>query len=107
MCGIAGHFAWSAAAPPGLEASGRRFRTASDTEVLLHLYDRDGPGMVDGLRGMFALAIWDAARRGLFLARDGFGRRAAVGDLGLRRVHGCPARRGAAGARDRSQSGIS
>ena len=147
MCGIAGHFAWSAAAPPvdrdalvrtrdhmasrgpdgrgvwldagrrvglahrrlaiidpseagaqpmaldggrlvitfngeiynfrelrrGLEAAGRRFRTASDTEVLLHLYDRDGPGMVDGLRGMFALAIWDAARRGLFLARDGFG----------------------------------
>ena len=57
----------------GLEAAGRRFRTASDTEVLLHLYDRDGPGMVGRLRGMFALAIWDAARRGLFLARDGFG----------------------------------
>ena len=56
-----------------LEGEGRCFRTASDTEVLLHLYDRDGPGMVDRLRGMFALAIWDAARRGVFLARDGFG----------------------------------
>lgn len=57
----------------GLEAAGRRFTTASDTEVLLHLYDRGGPGMVDKLRGMFAFAIWDAGRRGLFLARDGFG----------------------------------
>ena len=56
-----------------LEAEGRRFRTESDTEVLLHLYDRDGAGMVSRLRGMFALAIWDGARRGLFLARDGFG----------------------------------
>ena len=56
-----------------LEAEGRRFRTESDTEVLLHLYDRDGSGMVSRLRGMFALAIWDGARRGLFLARDGFG----------------------------------
>ncbi len=56
-----------------LAAAGRRFRTASDTEVLLHLYDREGPAMVGKLRGMFALAIWDEARRGLFLARDGFG----------------------------------
>ena len=56
-----------------LEAAGRRFRTASDTEVLLHLYDREGAAMVERLRGMFALAIWDEARRGLFLARDGFG----------------------------------
>ena len=56
-----------------LEAGGRRFRTESDTEVLLHLYDRDGPAMVERLRGMFALAIWDAGRRGLLLARDGFG----------------------------------
>ncbi len=56
-----------------LETSGCRFRTASDTEVLLHLYDREGPAMVDRLRGMFALAIRDEKRRGLFLARDGFG----------------------------------
>jgi asparagine synthase (glutamine-hydrolysing) len=56
-----------------LEQEGRRFETDSDTEVLLHLYDRDGAGMVSRLRGMFAFAIWDAERKGVFLARDGFG----------------------------------
>ncbi|MEX2453580.1 MAG: asparagine synthase (glutamine-hydrolyzing) [Rhodospirillaceae bacterium] len=56
-----------------LEAGGRRFASGSDTEVLLHLYDRDGPAMVDRLRGMFAFAVWDRDRRGMFLARDGFG----------------------------------
>ena len=56
-----------------LAASGRTFRTQSDTEVLLHLYDRDGPAMVERLRGMFAFAIWDAPRRRLFAARDPFG----------------------------------
>ena len=56
-----------------LEARGRRFQTQSDTEVLLHLYDEHGPEMVAKLRGMFALAIWDEAKRGLLLARDPFG----------------------------------
>jgi asparagine synthase (glutamine-hydrolysing) len=56
-----------------LIAEGRRFATTSDTEVILHLYDRDGPAMFRHLRGMYAFAIWDAARRGLFLARDPFG----------------------------------
>ena len=56
-----------------LITEGRAFRSQSDTEVLLHLYDRDGPDMVHALRGMYALAIWDEARRGLFLARDPFG----------------------------------
>jgi asparagine synthase (glutamine-hydrolysing) len=56
-----------------LEALGHRFRTHSDTEVLLRLYDAAGPRMVDKLRGMFALAIWDTKRQGLFLARDPYG----------------------------------
>jgi len=56
-----------------LERRGRRFRTNSDTEVLLHLYAVHGCEMVHHLRGMFAFAIWDVARRGLFLARDLYG----------------------------------
>src|SRR5712692_1227746 len=56
-----------------LEAEGARFRTTSDTEALLHLYARRGAEMVHRLRGMFAFAIWDEARRGLFLARDPYG----------------------------------
>jgi len=56
-----------------LEAQGRVFCSQSDTEVLLHLYERDGEGMVERLRGMFAFALWDDRRRGLLLARDPFG----------------------------------
>jgi asparagine synthase (glutamine-hydrolysing) len=56
-----------------LEAEGRVFVSQSDTEVLLQLYDRDGENMVGRLRGMFAFAIWDSARRGVFMARDPYG----------------------------------
>lgn len=56
-----------------LEASGSRFRSGSDTEVLLHLYAKYGESMCEHLRGMFAFAIWDDRRQGLFLARDHFG----------------------------------
>jgi asparagine synthase (glutamine-hydrolysing) len=56
-----------------LEAAGQRFRSASDTEVLLALYVREGPAALDRLRGMFALAIWDDVDGTLFLARDRFG----------------------------------
>jgi asparagine synthase (glutamine-hydrolysing) len=56
-----------------LETDGARFRTTSDTEVLLHLYARQGAEMVHRLRGMFAFAIWDQVERRLFLARDPYG----------------------------------
>lgn len=57
----------------GLAAAGARFETSSDTEVLLHLYAREGEGMLARLRGMYALAIHDPSRNALFLARDPFG----------------------------------
>jgi len=56
-----------------LEEKGHRFHSQSDTEVLLHLYQEHGRDMVQHLRGMYALAIWDEGNRGLFLARDPFG----------------------------------
>src|SRR5690242_4472602 len=54
----------------GLEREGVRFRTGCDTEVLLHLYRREGPDFVARLRGMFAIALWDRRERRLLLARD-------------------------------------
>ena len=56
-----------------LAARGHRFRTGSDCEVLAHRYEERGLGFTDGLRGMWAAALWDASRRRLVLARDPFG----------------------------------
>ena len=58
-----------------LEAHGHRFRTQSDTEVILRAWQADGEACVDRLRGMFAFAIWDAKRQVLFLARDRLGKK--------------------------------
>ncbi len=56
-----------------LAAKGHAFRAAGDTEILPHLYEEHGPGLAEPIRGMFAIAVWDAARGRLLLVRDRMG----------------------------------
>jgi len=56
-----------------LEARGHRYRTKSDTETIVHLYEEYGRDCVKHLRGMFAFAIWDRRSRQMFVARDRLG----------------------------------
>ncbi len=58
-----------------LEEQGHTFYTKSDTEVVLHLYDKYGVDGLERLRGMFAIAIWDTQDKSLFLARDRVGKK--------------------------------
>ncbi|MBX7171749.1 MAG: asparagine synthase (glutamine-hydrolyzing) [Pyrinomonadaceae bacterium] len=58
-----------------LESRGHQFKTNSDTEAIIHLYDEFGVDCVQHLRGMFAFAIWDEREKSLFLARDRVGKK--------------------------------
>jgi asparagine synthase (glutamine-hydrolysing) len=58
-----------------LESKGHRFRTNSDTEVIVHLYEEVGESCFAQLRGMFAIALWDRPRKRILLARDRVGKK--------------------------------
>lgn len=57
----------------GLRRRGHEFKTRSDTETILHLFEEEGPACLRHLRGMFAIAIWNSRTRSLFVARDRLG----------------------------------
>ena len=58
-----------------LESAGHIFKTNTDVEVILHIYEEHGHDCVKSLRGMFTFAIWDSSKRELFLARDHMGQK--------------------------------
>lgn len=58
---------------PALEGSGHIYRSQSDTETIIHLYEEHGLKAIDHLRGMFAFAIWDSTKQQLVLVRDRLG----------------------------------
>ena len=77
-CVVSGEFYDDARLREDLEGRGHRFRTKSDSELVVHLYEEHGDDFVRHLRGEFAIVLWDARRRRLMCARDRFGVRPLV-----------------------------
>ncbi len=77
-CVVSGELYDDAALRAELESRGHRFRTRSDSELVVHLYEEYGDAFVTHLRGEFALAIWDDRKKRLVCARDRFGVRPLV-----------------------------
>jgi asparagine synthase (glutamine-hydrolysing) len=77
-CVVSGELYDDALVRRELEARGHRFRTKSDSELVVHLYEERGDDFVQHLRGEFAIVLWDARRRRLVCARDRFGVRPLV-----------------------------
>lgn len=61
-----------------LQASGHKLKTDTDTEVIVHLYEEYGAGLVQHLRGMFSIAVWDTRKKRLLLLRDRLGQKPLV-----------------------------
>src|SRR3989338_459018 len=59
----------------GLEKKGHKFKTQTDTEVIVHLYEEEGESFLNKLNGMFALALWDQKEKKIILARDRLGQK--------------------------------